>query len=50
MYKKEGRKEGRIEGHKEVAGNMLRDGMSVDKVSQYTDLPRDELENLLTSD
>jgi hypothetical protein len=42
MYKEEGRKE----AHAEDARNMLRDGMPVEKVSQYTRLPREEIEKL----
>ncbi|MDR1650143.1 MAG: hypothetical protein LBR71_07765 [Synergistaceae bacterium] len=43
----EGRMEGRAEGRAEVARNMLGDGLSVDKVTQYTRLPREEVERLL---
>jgi predicted transposase YdaD len=45
MYKEEGRRE----GHMEVARNLLRDKVPVEKVSQYTNLPREEIEKLLTS-
>jgi hypothetical protein len=45
MYKEEGRKEASAEN----ARNMLRDGMPVEKISQYTNLPREEIEKLLIS-
>jgi predicted transposase/invertase (TIGR01784 family) len=59
VYKEEGRIEGHKEGHKEGhmkgrkeahvedAINMLHDGVSVEKISQYTHLPREEIEALL---
>jgi predicted transposase/invertase (TIGR01784 family) len=48
----EGKDEGIIEGERrnkrEVARNMLIDGLPVEKVVQYTCLPREEIEKLRT--
>ncbi|GHV33568.1 hypothetical protein FACS1894187_02200 [Synergistales bacterium] len=41
-----GRMEGRIEGQAEIARNLLNDGLPVEKVAQYTTLPREEVERL----
>jgi predicted transposase/invertase (TIGR01784 family) len=38
--------QGRTEGRTEVARNMLRKGLSIDSVVEYTDLPRREVESL----
>ncbi|GHV28889.1 hypothetical protein FACS1894167_07080 [Synergistales bacterium] len=43
----QGMKKGRVEGRAEVARNMLNDGLPVEKVVQYTKLPREEVEGLL---
>jgi predicted transposase/invertase (TIGR01784 family) len=45
--RKEGLMEGRTEGRAEVAKNLLNDGLSIEKVAQYTKLPREEIEALL---
>jgi predicted transposase/invertase (TIGR01784 family) len=55
VYKDEGRMEGRMEGrvegrmerNMEVAQNMLNDGLPIEKVVQYTELPREEVETLV---
>jgi predicted transposase/invertase (TIGR01784 family) len=44
---KKGRKEEREKERKEVAKNMLDDGLSIEKIAQYTKLPREEIEALL---
>jgi predicted transposase/invertase (TIGR01784 family) len=44
---KRGEKRGEKKGRKEVAKNMLDDGLSIEKVAQYTKLPRGEIEALL---
>jgi predicted transposase/invertase (TIGR01784 family) len=41
-----GLEKGREEGRAEVARDMLRDGFPVEKVIQYTKLPREEIETL----
>jgi predicted transposase/invertase (TIGR01784 family) len=54
---REGRQEGRQEGHREgrkeeraeIAKNMLHDGIPVEKIVQYTQLPREEIEALYTN-
>ena len=38
------KEEGRVEGRAEVARRMLNKGLSVDKVAEYTDFPREEIE------
>ncbi|MDR1741615.1 MAG: hypothetical protein LBR38_07200 [Synergistaceae bacterium] len=45
-YTAQGRAEGLAQGRAEVARNMLRKGLSVDSVVEYTDLPRREVESL----
>jgi hypothetical protein len=45
VYNADGHKEGRAE----VANNMLNDGISVEKIVQYTNLPREEIETLLSN-
>jgi hypothetical protein len=42
VYKEEGRRERSAE----VAKNMLNDGVSIEKIAQYTNLPREEIEIL----
>ncbi len=42
----EGEKRGKIEGKVESAKQMLNDGLSVDKISQYTGLSPEEIEKL----
>jgi predicted transposase/invertase (TIGR01784 family) len=43
----EGMEKGIVQGMEKVARNMLSDGMPVDKVTQYTNLPREKIEALL---
>ncbi|GHS89734.1 hypothetical protein AGMMS49957_13580 [Synergistales bacterium] len=43
---KQGIEKGRLEGQVEVARNLLNDGLPVEKVAQYTTLPREEIERL----
>jgi hypothetical protein len=40
----------KAEASEEAARNMLRDGLSVEKVSQYTSLPREKIEALSMND
>jgi len=40
---------GKVEGKVEDALNMLNDGLTVDKVCQYTGLPKSEVEKLVAS-
>ncbi|MDR1650146.1 MAG: hypothetical protein LBR71_07780 [Synergistaceae bacterium] len=47
IFERVHKEEGRMEGRAEVARNMLGDGLSVDKVTQYTRLPREKVEKLL---
>ncbi|GHV33563.1 hypothetical protein FACS1894187_02180 [Synergistales bacterium] len=42
----QGIEKGRLEGQAEVARNLLNDGLPVEKVAQYTTLPREEVERL----
>jgi predicted transposase/invertase (TIGR01784 family) len=42
-----GREQGIEEGREEVARNMLSDGLPVDQVARYTNLPREKVEALL---
>lgn len=50
MYRKEGRQEGKQEGiqesRKEIAVNMLKDGLSVEEVVKYANLSRGTVEDL----
>jgi len=41
---------GKEEGLREVAKNMLRDGLPLEKITQYTNLPREEVEALSVHD
>ena len=41
---------GKEEGRKEVAQNMLRDGLPLEKITQYTNLSREEVEALSVHD
>jgi predicted transposase/invertase (TIGR01784 family) len=43
----EGRKEGQRKERIEIVRNMLSDGLSIEKVAQYTKLPREKIEELL---
>ena len=45
----EGRAEGRSEGSLEIAKNMLLDGLPLEKISQYTNLPLEKIESLSVS-
>ncbi len=45
-WERKGRFEGKIEGKIEVARRMLHNGMSIDEVMSYTDLPREKLRDL----
>jgi hypothetical protein len=47
VYTKRGMERGRVEGRAEVARNMLNDGLPVEKVVQYTKMPREDVEGLL---
>ncbi|MDR1731001.1 MAG: hypothetical protein LBR61_02800 [Synergistaceae bacterium] len=44
---REGELKGRLKGRLEMAQNMLRDGVPVDKVVQYTRLSKEKVETLL---
>ncbi|GHT02828.1 hypothetical protein AGMMS50276_32860 [Synergistales bacterium] len=46
-YTAKGIKKGKAEGKAEVARNMLNDGLPVERVVQYTNLPREDVERLL---
>ena len=43
----EGRMEGRMEGHAELVKNMWNEGLSVDEISKYTRLIREDVEKFL---
>ncbi len=44
--RKEGRKEGKIEERIEIAKNMIRNGMSVEEISKFTNIKKEEIEKL----
>ena len=45
-YVEKGRKEGREEGLKKVALNMLKDGFSIERIAELTQMDRDDIEKL----
>ena len=46
--KVEGRVEGRVEGIKEIASNMLKEGLDVEFISKITGLSSDEIQQIPT--
>lgn len=44
--KKEGKKEGKIETLRTITLNLLKKGVSIDNIIEYTDLSRKEIEEL----
>ena len=46
--KVEGRVEGRVEGIKEIASNMLKEGLDIEFISKITGLSNDEIQQIPT--